>query len=64
MIATGFERTNMPRRVIETPMNEARDRQERVPAVVKPESQTVKDFQPRAYNTEDLDIPTFLRNRK
>jgi hypothetical protein len=22
-----------------------------------------KEFQPRAINTEDLDIPTFLRNR-
>jgi hypothetical protein len=21
------------------------------------------DFQPRAFNTEDLDIPAFLRNR-
>jgi hypothetical protein len=21
------------------------------------------DFQPRTFNTEDLDIPTFLRNR-
>ena len=23
----------------------------------------IKDFQPRSFNTEDLDIPTFLRNR-
>ena len=22
-----------------------------------------RDFQPRSFNTEDLDIPTFLRNR-
>jgi hypothetical protein len=26
-------------------------------------SQPAKEFQPRAFNTEDLDIPTFLRNR-
>jgi hypothetical protein len=25
--------------------------------------QNSRDFQPRSFNTEDLDIPTFLRNR-
>jgi hypothetical protein len=24
---------------------------------------SARDFQPRAFNTDDLDIPTFLRNR-
>jgi cell division protein FtsZ len=64
VIATGFERTTMPRRVVETPVNDFHEMRERVSATLKPESQAAKDFQPRAYNTEDLDIPTFLRNRK
>lgn len=67
VIATGFERTAMPRRVQETtPAIETRKHYE-------PESVTVsahtapqpapREFQPRSFNTEDLDIPTFLRNR-
>jgi cell division protein FtsZ len=61
VIATGFERTGMPRRVVEQPVNENRER----PATSAPivVSQPAKEFQPRAFNTEDLDIPTFLRNR-
>ena len=61
VIATGFERTGMPRRVVEQPVNENRER----PAASTPVSvsQPAKEFQPRAFNTEDLDIPTFLRNR-
>ena len=66
VIATGFERTGVPRR-IETPVNEVRDtslRQSGTPAQ-KPAGTMppAKEFAPRAYNTEDLDIPTFLRNR-
>jgi cell division protein FtsZ len=66
VIATGFERTGMPRRMTEMPVNENRRMLEVEPAVVqqqpanKPAS---KEFQIRSYNTEDLDIPTFLRNR-
>ncbi|MCC6956086.1 MAG: cell division protein FtsZ [Anaerolineales bacterium] len=66
VIATGFERAAMPRRVQETPAIEPRKHYE-------PESVTVsahtapqpapREFQPRSFNTEDLDIPTFLRNR-
>ena len=66
VIATGFERTGMPaRRIVETPVNEPRDRSNPTPAVKTPApvSQPAKEFQPRAFNTEDLDIPTFLRNR-
>ncbi len=68
VIATGFERTGMPRRIIENP----KPRLESAPAA-RPESEehqsqastSSKDtiFQPRTFNTEDLDIPTFLRNR-
>jgi hypothetical protein len=27
-------------------------------------SQNATEFKPKTFNTEDLDIPTFLRNRK
>lgn len=59
VIATGFERTGMPRRVMETPVQ---DKERPTPININM-NQTVKEFQPRAFNTEDLDIPTFLRNR-
>ena len=65
VIATGFERTGMPRRVVEAPPvslpRESSDQS--TPVQLPPAKQAVKDFQPRAFNTEDLDIPTFLRNR-
>lgn len=69
VIATGFERTGVPRRIVEKPkgrvLNESSGKEvetremEPVAATPKP----VNDFQPRTFNTEDLDIPTFLRNR-
>jgi cell division protein FtsZ len=68
VIATGFERTGMTRRMVEPPAREARDFTNPTVAAPKQASQPVqassaRDFQPRAFNTEDLDIPTFLRNR-
>ncbi|HSO28097.1 MAG TPA: cell division protein FtsZ [Anaerolineales bacterium] len=63
VIATGFERTTLsPRRPAEAPRQEERDRSEPAP-VTRSASSSGRDFQPRAFNTEDLDIPTFLRNR-
>jgi cell division protein FtsZ len=63
VIATGFERTGIPRRTVEPAATEMRELAER-----KEAAQTARpaprEFQPRAFNTEDLDIPTFLRNRK
>ncbi len=64
VIATGFERTGVPRRLVEQPAQEPREQvvsstAQQPVAVGAP----VSDFQPRAFNTEDLDIPTFLRNR-
>jgi cell division protein FtsZ len=65
VIATGFERTGMPRRAIES----ARARVERAQArkvdgeTDQAGSNKPSEFQPRTFNTEDLDIPTFLRNR-
>ena len=69
VIATGFERTGMPHRMTEPKTNEhhnearyASERPSSVPVSAPPQKSTA-DFQPRAFNTEDLDIPTFLRNR-
>jgi cell division protein FtsZ len=65
VIATGFERTGVPRRLVDVPASRpemvsprAVETPDRAAAASK---QT--DFQPRTFNTEDLDIPTFLRNR-
>jgi cell division protein FtsZ len=68
VIATGFERASMPRRIVEAPVSEVRENAIRVDIPARPEAVPVahpapKEFQPRAFNTEDLDIPTFLRNR-
>lgn len=68
VIATGFERNTMSRRVVEpivtekhTPLSQP------VEVSVPQQSQSARpasrDFKPLAFNTEDLDIPTFLRNR-
>jgi cell division protein FtsZ len=65
VIATGFERTGIPRRVLENPA--ARSDTAAIKATESGEIRTGAnvpvDFQPRTFNTEDLDIPTFLRNR-
>ncbi len=65
VIATGFERTGMPRRIADNPLPrmenataKAAENKEHPTPISKP-----ADFQPRTFNTEDLDIPTFLRNR-
>jgi cell division protein FtsZ len=68
VIATGFERTGTPRRLVETPVQrtetrtarpaESRETRDQAPI---PASKTV--FEPRTVNTDDLDVPTFLRNR-
>ncbi len=80
VIATGFERTGMPKRIVEDvrrteeprrAMDDNKDlridsrekEMERVNASQAPTRPSPKEFQPRAFNTEDLDIPTFLRNR-
>jgi cell division protein FtsZ len=65
VIATGFERTGVPRRIAEPAVS---DKAETKESVARVETQPAprpapREFQPRAFNTEDLDIPTFLRNR-
>jgi len=65
VIATGFERTGMPRRIMETPAQRMEATSVRLPESVERQATISKpvEFQPRTFNTEDLDIPTFLRNR-
>ncbi len=69
VIATGFERSGLTvRRAADAQKNPLRQEK---PATVQEETarelQSVEvaktDFAPRTFNTEDLDIPTFLRNR-
>ena len=63
VIATGFERSRVSsRRIIETTSRESQETIEKSTSV-EPIERVIKDFQPRSFNTEDLDIPTFLRNR-
>ncbi len=65
VIATGFERTGLPRRILEKPSQRRENKSTSVPENSEVLAGTGKplDFQPRTFNTEDLDIPTFLRNR-
>jgi len=76
VIATGFERTGMPRRITTTTnasLSRPAGRMEARPAYRQMESVSVEaqsgqasngEFRPQTFNTEDLDIPTFLRNRR
>jgi len=65
VIATGFERTGIPRRLLEKSSKPRVNEYEKIPEPSEVAASTGKpsDFQPRTFNTEDLDIPTFLRNR-
>jgi cell division protein FtsZ len=60
VIATGFEHTGMPRNIMERSV-----RRTRSGAAVEKGEQVEREleFVPHAFNTENLDIPTFLRNR-
>jgi len=71
VIATGFERSGMPRRIATNNHSVLRDpktntRNLESVSVDAPSSQVARndEFKPKTFNTEDLDIPTFLRNRK
>jgi cell division protein FtsZ len=78
VIATGFDRAGAPRRDEprredgrrdEPRRDESRNEMSRLTPIEQPAErqpaprQNSRDFQPRSFNTEDLDIPTFLRNR-
>jgi cell division protein FtsZ len=69
VIATGFERAGIQRRIeVAKPRSESRpvfnlaDLRESESVGSVP-NKPIVEFQPRTINTEDLDIPTFLRNR-
>jgi cell division protein FtsZ len=68
VIATGFERTGMPRRiahqVARSMEGKTVNRQLESVSVEAQTDQSSVEFRPQSFNTEDLDIPTFLRNRK
>jgi cell division protein FtsZ len=78
VIATGFERAGMPRRTIDrpktaatatTPARAATANPAQPPAPVDVTADKaarpgeLSEFQPRSFNTDDLDIPAFLRRR-
>jgi cell division protein FtsZ len=69
VIATGFERSGIPvRRAAEVPKNLFHQEKSIMPSEdlareLQAADITKSDFAPRTFNTEDLDIPTFLRNR-
>ena len=69
VIATGFERTGMPLRrsaeVQKNPLHLEKPALHLDESVreLQPAEIAKSDFTPRTFNTEDLDIPTFLRNR-
>jgi len=67
VIATGFERPAMPRRVMETPKARIEPRLEQPVSVGAPVSQSAiprKDFFVQTINTEEIDIPAFIRKYK
>lgn len=69
VIATGFERTGMPRRIASRPAGRTLDgkpisRTLETVSVEAQAGQSNAEFKPQAFNIENLDIPTFLRNRK
>lgn len=69
VIATGFERSGLTvRRAAEPQKNPLRldkpaTAQDETAREMQPVEVAKTDFTPRTFNTEDLDIPTFLRNR-
>ncbi len=73
VIATGFERASMPRPLFESQTKTSQRPQEAEVMVAaeasKPRAsgQSIaapsSEFKPRTFNTDDLDIPTFLRKR-
>ena len=62
VIATGFDRKGMPRRMLRTaPRQQAQGQQQTATQVSSQVNED--DLQPAVFNTQDLDIPTFLRKR-
>ena len=72
VIATGFERNSIPRRVLERNTRENKRPEpvsfsrpmESVSVLADVQPGETKSAPPPAINKDDLDIPTFLRNRR
>ena len=70
VIATGFERSSIPIRrsaeVQKSPLHLEKPVQQidELARELQPVEISKSDFAPRTFNTDDLDIPTFLRNRQ
>lgn len=70
VIATGFERSTIPVRrsaeVQKSPLHIEKPVQQidELARELQPAEVAKSDFAPRTFNTDDLDIPTFLRNRQ
>ena len=60
VIATGFEKTGMPTNIMQLAGRRSRTE---APAGTDSQEEREMEFVPRSLNTENLDIPTFLRNR-
>ncbi len=68
VIATGFERASaLPRHILNRPAIRPKQEVEAQPVETSKSTAALEtqkpEFRPRAFNTEDLDIPTFLRKR-
>jgi len=63
VIATGFERTSMPRRLIEKPVQFSEPKPVQSVERIITTSTPNNEFQTATFNTEDINIPTFLRKR-
>ncbi|MBN1303919.1 MAG: cell division protein FtsZ [Anaerolineales bacterium] len=75
VIATGFERSGVPRRALERPRPISTHMDSQPPfmrpkesvsvsADLKPQERPASNSGTQAFNNDDLDIPTFLRNRR
>lgn len=63
VIATGFDRKGMPRRMLRTRKPDKAQGQKGKQQGQRAEVMSGAELQPASFNTEDLDIPTFLRKR-
>lgn len=63
VIATGFDRKGMPRRMLRTRKPDKAQGQKGKQQGQSAEVMSGAELQPASFNSEDLDIPTFLRKR-
>jgi cell division protein FtsZ len=63
VIATGFDRTGMPRRILRQVPQRGMAKEPITQPHAAPQSPTQREYEPATFNQDDLDIPTFLRKR-